>query len=187
MKLRTIAIFAAGVFCGREADRLWFSSSPVTVSPQSACSQSESRVAALPAPRRREISAPGRRPGSGANAIREDYAFSPARELVEGQDAKPDAEDCPPNASDFHATHPAEDRLSCRCSIQAVEVGSVWGTSIYTSDSSICRAAKHAGLWRADGDEVTLFFKPGQEKYEGSENFGVRSEGYGPWESSFSF
>lgn len=80
-----------------------------------------------------------------------------------------------------------ESMILCRCSESATESGTVWGTGTYTGDSSICRAAKHAGYWRADGDEVRVYLREGQEQYEKSESYGVLSEAFGAFETSFTF
>jgi hypothetical protein len=66
------------------------------------------------------------------------------------------------------------------------EVHSVWGTELYTGDSSICTAAVHAGtITLAEGGEVTFTMEPGQTRYEGSEANGVTSSSWGPFRTSF--
>ena len=40
--------------------------------------------------------------------------------------------------------------------------GSVWGTDMYTDDSSVCAAAQHAGKVGPAGGEVTVFAASGQ-------------------------
>ncbi len=68
------------------------------------------------------------------------------------------------------------------------EPGSVWGTDVYTDDSSICTAAVHAGLIDVTaGGEVTLRILEGQESYEGTDANGVTSNDYGSWGGSFEF
>ena len=62
----------------------------------------------------------------------------------------------------------------------------VWGTEIYTDDSSICAAAVHAGIITfANGGKVTL--KPGgaRRTFRGSVQRGVTSAEFGAYESSF--
>lgn len=56
--------------------------------------------------------------------------------------------------------------------------GSVWGTGIYLLDSSICRAAIHAGLLQDQGGIIEYIKKEGVERYEGSENRGVTSHDF---------
>ncbi|MGZ3456577.1 MAG: LCCL domain-containing protein, partial [Polyangiales bacterium] len=64
--------------------------------------------------------------------------------------------------------------------------GSVWGSGPYTSDSSICRAAIHAGvITDDDGGKVTLKISAGEKSYTGSKKNGVKTEDYGSFERSF--
>jgi hypothetical protein len=64
--------------------------------------------------------------------------------------------------------------------------GEVYGSDVYTDDSSVGAAAVHAGLVGV-GDfafvKVTLL--PGQARYEGTSRYGVTSQAYGQWEGSF--
>ena len=65
---------------------------------------------------------------------------------------------------------------------------SVWGTGIYTDDSSIGTAAVHAGLISfASGGKVTIKIVEGMSSYEGSQSNGVATSGYGAWGGSFVF
>jgi LCCL domain len=67
-------------------------------------------------------------------------------------------------------------------------LGDVWGTDVYTDDSSICTAAVQAGLiQRVAGGRVSVRIEPGRDKYEGSTRNGVTSDDYGSWKGSFSF
>ncbi len=64
----------------------------------------------------------------------------------------------------------------------------VWGTDVYTDDSSICSAALHAGrITAADGGPVTFFALPGRDMYFASERHGVTSTDYGTYPGSFAF
>jgi hypothetical protein len=66
--------------------------------------------------------------------------------------------------------------------------GSVWGTDVYTDDSSICTAAVHAGVITADeGGEVTFEITGGEQSYEGTEANGISSQDFGPYDGSFRF
>lgn len=66
--------------------------------------------------------------------------------------------------------------------------GSVWGTDIYTDDSSICNAALHAGLITAgSGGTVTIEIRAGQSSYTGSNRNGVASGSYAAWHGSYVF
>jgi hypothetical protein len=64
----------------------------------------------------------------------------------------------------------------------------VWGTDIYTSDSSVCTAAVHSGLISfALGGNVVIENRPGLESYVGSYRNGVTSSSYPSWVRSFVF
>lgn len=63
--------------------------------------------------------------------------------------------------------------------------GSVWGTDIYTDDSSICTAALHASVIDASGGPVQIEWQSGQDSYLGSERNGVSTYDYGSWGASF--
>ena len=64
----------------------------------------------------------------------------------------------------------------------------VWGTDVYTDDSSVCTAAVHAGkITFAQGGTVTIEMGPGEESYESSERNGVTTSDYGQWGGSFIF
>lgn len=68
------------------------------------------------------------------------------------------------------------------------KAGSVWGSGPYTTDSSVCTAAVHAGLITfADGGTVVAEIGPGQDSYSGSSANGVKTSDYGSYDSSFTF
>ncbi|HEX3084217.1 MAG TPA: LCCL domain-containing protein, partial [Pyrinomonadaceae bacterium] len=70
----------------------------------------------------------------------------------------------------------------------AGEPHTVWGSDIYTSDSSICTAAVHSGLITfPQGGTVTIELRPGRSIYGASERNGVTSNSYGSWGQSFVF
>ncbi len=82
------------------------------------------------------------------------------------------------NGQQFTFTCPAGGPISSR----------VWGTNVYTDDSSICIAAVHAGyIELASGGTVTVEIRPGQPSYAGITRNGVTSRGYGSWSGSFVF
>ena len=64
--------------------------------------------------------------------------------------------------------------------------GSIWGTEVYTTESHLASAAVHAGVL-APGEKgvVRVRIIAGQKSYLGSTHNGVTSEGYGPWNCSF--
>jgi len=62
----------------------------------------------------------------------------------------------------------------------------VWGSDIYTADSSICTAAVHAGkITLADGGEVTIEMRPGRSIYGSTTRNGITSSTYGQYPTSF--
>jgi hypothetical protein len=65
--------------------------------------------------------------------------------------------------------------------------GSVWGTDIYTQDSSICRAAVHAGVIAVGGGSVTAKAASGCKSYGGTSRGGVQSSDWGEYDASFYF
>jgi len=67
-------------------------------------------------------------------------------------------------------------------------VSNVWGTDIYTFDSSVCTAAVHSGLITVEeGGTVTIEVTPGAQEYIGSERNGVTSLDYPAYDPSFVF
>lgn len=103
--------------------------------------------------------------------------------LLPGQAAAADAPaTCPVNFK----SHGGSEPLTCSCP-SGVAVGNVWGTDTYTSDSSVCRAALHAGAVTEEGGVVTVYPAPGQSSYIGTSRNGVATSNYGAWGSSFSF
>jgi hypothetical protein len=62
----------------------------------------------------------------------------------------------------------------------------VWGTDVYTDDSSVCTAGVHVGvITLEDGGTVTIEIRPGQDSYEATERNGVSTLDYGPWGGSY--
>ena len=65
---------------------------------------------------------------------------------------------------------------------------SVWGSDIYTADSSICTAGVHSGLITyQQGGTVNIELRPGRAIYGCSERNGVTTSPYGPYQHSFVF
>jgi hypothetical protein len=65
---------------------------------------------------------------------------------------------------------------------------SVWGSDIYTVDSSICTAAVHSGLITyQQGGTVTIELRAGRTVYGASERNGVTTSDFGPYHRSFVF
>ena len=62
----------------------------------------------------------------------------------------------------------------------------VWGSDIYTGDSSICTAAVHAGVITVKGGGVvTLEFRPGRSIYGSTVRNGITTYTYGVYPHSF--
>lgn len=67
-------------------------------------------------------------------------------------------------------------------------LGNVWGTDVYTDDSSICSAAVHAGrITLAQGGAVTAFIHPGRSRYAGTARNGVTTRDFAVYPGSFAF
>lgn len=90
---------------------------------------------------------------------------------------------CPENFLDRSKTEP----LTCHCTAQAADTGSVFGTDIYMAYSAICRAARHAGVIPEAGGMVTVVPEPGRSLYPGTTRNGVPSVNYDQADESFSF
>lgn len=66
------------------------------------------------------------------------------------------------------------------------KAGSVWGTDVYTDDSSVCTAAVHTGrITLAGGGRVTIEMRPGQDSYQRSTRHGITSSPYAAWGGSY--
>jgi outer membrane protein OmpA-like peptidoglycan-associated protein len=89
---------------------------------------------------------------------------------------------CPSSYSGFKADSP---KLTCGCAPDALKKGSLWGANPYHYDSSICRAAVHAGTISAQTggqivvtpEQATVFpavARHGVESSAWGEGFGFR-------------
>lgn len=132
---------------------------------------------------------PGRQsyPGSERNGVTSaDYAewgrsFSVATSTAE---AAIDLRQCP---GSFQGLHGRAAIVECTCSAAQTTEGAVWGTDVYTDDSAICQAARHAGVIAGSGGLVRLQSVPAPKGYAGSQRNGVTSQDYGEWERAFGF
>jgi hypothetical protein len=67
-------------------------------------------------------------------------------------------------------------------------IGTVWGVWPYTTDSSVCTAAVHAGKITLDaGGWVVIKIQVGESSYGGSLRNGVNTTEYGPYAWCFTF
>ena len=70
--------------------------------------------------------------------------------------------------------------------VVGMSTGSVWGSDVYTDDSSIAVAAVHAGLLSVgEFGFLKVTIMPGQARYDGSPRNGVASQNYGSFNGSF--
>lgn len=66
--------------------------------------------------------------------------------------------------------------------------GSVWGTDIYTDDSSLATAAVHAGLLHSGEEGVlTVTILPSKQSYAGSSRNDVTTSSWDEWPGSYTF
>lgn len=67
-------------------------------------------------------------------------------------------------------------------------IHNVWGSDLYTDDSSVCSAAVHAGLINTrEGGTISIRMISGQGAYTGTSRNGVSTIGYGNWHGSYIF
>lgn len=92
-----------------------------------------------------------------------------------------------PCPDDFSALAEGGETLTCTCDGDSIARGAVWGMGTYTADSSICRAALHAGMIPRNGGQVSVVPEPGRNTYPGVTRNGVTSSNYGDYGSSFRF
>ena len=79
------------------------------------------------------------------------------------------------------------DRIAYECPpITTLPDNAVWGTGVYTDDSSVCVAAVHAGvIGPSAGGTVTIEIALGQDSYGGAAQNGVTTRDYGAWPGSY--
>lgn len=88
-------------------------------------------------------------------------------------------------ATQLHGAPGSTHRIACPANCGAT--GGTWGTDVYTADSTICRAAIHAGVITEHGGEVTVILEPGRPAYRGSRRHRVESFDYGQFGASYRF
>jgi hypothetical protein len=119
--------------------------------------------------------------------LSEDYEGTPAFIEVDGEMVF--VFDATPFDSTYAFTYNDEDGtfvVTCPAEMTGDEA-TVWGTDIYTDDSSVCLAAAHAGvITLAEGGTVQVTMLPGEDNYEGTKRNGVTTSDYGTWGGSFS-
>ena len=97
--------------------------------------------------------------------------------------------DCPERFRELENYKPGDTmEVTCQCDEELTKKGSVWGGTVYTTDSSICMAAVHAGvIQQAAGGPVTVKGFQGCKAYEGKEANGVTSRKWQSFSGSFAF
>jgi hypothetical protein len=65
--------------------------------------------------------------------------------------------------------------------------GPIWGTDVYTDDTSVCTAGVHhqGMISREEGGTVTIVIRPGRSSYAASTRNGVTSASWAVWEGSY--
>jgi len=86
----------------------------------------------------------------------------------------------------FSALTMKDGTATCTCAPEAA-TGAVWGSTTYTTDSSICAAAVHAGAVPAAGGPVTESPAEGCTFYKGTTANGQTSSAWGAFATSFFF
>ncbi len=112
------------------------------------------------------------------------FAFVPLSIPTPGDAMFQRVNDCPSNAVRYRGRNGA---VTCHCTAGRSDDGSVWGTSVYSENSRICRAAVHDGRISERGGNVRIIFLGARPSFQGSRRNGVRSRGAGRASSSFRF
>jgi hypothetical protein len=94
---------------------------------------------------------------------------------------------CFASSDEFFAEGVTQVTLTCPAGCTGGNHGTIWGTDVYTSDSSVCGAAVHFGATTPDGGRVTFTYTDGRASYEGTTRNGVGTNDYGSWGRSFTF
>lgn len=84
---------------------------------------------------------------------------------------------CPSNALSLTA--------STQCACPANPGGTIWGSGVYTADSSICLAALHAGAIPITGGNISVNLSGRLEAFPGTAQNGVTSNSWGAYDTSF--
>jgi len=115
------------------------------------------------------------------------YTGTPASVESDGEQVFVTELECGATTYGFNYTEDGIETYIVKCPICEGTEGSVWGTDIYTDDSSVCLAAAHAGTLDLEiGGLLLVTMSEGLEAYTGSEANGVTSRVYGTWGASFS-
>jgi hypothetical protein len=75
--------------------------------------------------------------------------------------------------------------ITLLCPADCSPSGRLWGTDVYTDDSQVCLAARHAGVTGPKGGTFTITVAPGEGSYTASTRNGVAAASWGRWSRSF--
>ncbi|HET6281177.1 MAG TPA: LCCL domain-containing protein, partial [Polyangia bacterium] len=91
---------------------------------------------------------------------------------------------CSYTANDLPAGAPGA-TFQVACPPGCADTGGLWGTDVYTADSSICRAGIHAGAISTGGGVVPVQVQDGRPAYRGSARNGIQSNDFRDYGKSF--
>ena len=75
--------------------------------------------------------------------------------------------------------------LTLFCPADCSPSGRLWGTDVYTDDSQVCLAARHAGVIGPKGGAFGITITAGEGGYTASTRNGVAAASWGRWSRSF--
>ncbi|MEV4518065.1 Hsp70 family protein [Dactylosporangium sp. NPDC049525] len=98
-------------------------------------------------------------------------------------DVERDESDWSSNAEEYASN---EGKLIAYTCPKNGKAGTVWGVGPYTTDSSVCTAAVHAGyIGLEDGGRVVIQIQKGSESYEGSTQHDITTKSYDSYPAGF--
>jgi hypothetical protein len=78
--------------------------------------------------------------------------------------------------------------IAVRCPPDGSQKGALWGTDVYSRDSTICLAAVHVGaITLKEGGNVTVQRAPAAKEFLGSLRYGIESKRWSGMEDAFLF
>jgi Hsp70 protein/LCCL domain-containing protein len=133
----------------------------------------------------------GQQAGGGASTGTSQDAGT-GQDAANGQTTEPVQPTPPQTAANVDWTTTAQqyagrvgERITYSCPPGGV-AGPVWGTDLYTADSSVCTAAAHAGKIRlSSGGSVVIVMHDGAPQYQGSARNGITTGGWADYPDSF--
>ena len=111
----------------------------------------------------------------------------PANPILDTSGPPPNTAQAEPCPSVLSINRDLPTPFVCRCDDTSLMQRSVWGSDYYTDDSSLCRAAVHAGVIKPSGGTVTVMREAGRPLYVGSRRNGIESSDYGAYSDSIRF